>query len=216
MNAAPVGIVPTSRTGTLALAAVVVVLLATAAGCMPWPRTQFVPRVPVQQLVGSGCALNAHVPVGARLPLGRATAIVRVGEHQGRGFVELQLDVPAGTTLRLEDAAIALRAPAPAAVSTARFTAISLVDAPIVNHFSPVAAVRALQRPVDTPMVGGEIAAGASASARHYWLAAYIDLPLAPAFELELPALRAQDGSVHRLRLGFEARTVMAVAVINC
>lgn len=191
-------------------------LVSLVCGCVPLPRTQYVPDVDATQLVYATCALNTHVPVGARLPVGKAEAILELRRHQGRTYLELRLDVPPGTTLRFEDDLVELRAAGGVAPSSARFPSISWVDTPIVNSRSTVEAVRDLQRPVRSPMVGGEVGVGAARSPRHFWLATEVQIPQAPAFDVLLPPLVEEGAGLHRLRVSFRARTVVAVAVINC
>jgi len=90
---------PAARTAALAAA---LAIGAVCGGCAPWPGTRYVAVVPPGELVHSSCAFNEHVPVGVRMPVGAATALVTVAEHRGRPYLELRLDVPPGTTLRFE------------------------------------------------------------------------------------------------------------------
>lgn len=224
-----------------AVRAAALVLAAACGACAPWPTTRYVAVVPPGELVHSSCAFNAHVPVGVRMPVGAATAHVTVARHRGRPYLGLQLDVPPGTTLRFEADALEVVArrgapaggagagapaaggeQAPGPVTTARFQAISLVDNPLAQLDGTTSAdVRARQLAIDAPMPGGPgmTTAGVPVSGpttRHYWLAAYLDLAQAEAFEVRLPPLVEEGRQVHRLRAVFEPRTVVVVALLNC
>lgn len=207
----------------MAALAAALALGAACGGCAPWPGTRYVAVVPPGELVHSSCAFNEHVPVGVRMPVGAATALVTVAEHRGRPYLELRLDVPPGTTLRLETDALEVVGRRGAQESrVARFPGISLVDSPIRQLDGPVSAgVRARQLPVDATMTGGHGApvappAAPGASHRHHWLATFLEVAGAQAFEVRLPPI-VEDGRVtHRLRAVFEARTVVAVALFNC
>ena len=189
---------------------------ALSSACAPIPRTQYVPVVPDNQLVYSECAFNSHVPVGARLPVGRAVAFAKLGTHSGRTFFQVMLDVPPGTTLSLGSDLVEVDAVNSAQRSTARFPSISLIDTPIINSYSSNPAVANQQLPVSTPMVGGELVAGTSRSYRHFWLASYIEGVENQELHVLMPPLLEDGTTVHRLRIAFRPRTVVAVAVINC
>lgn len=90
---------PAARAAALAAS---LAIGAAGGGCAPWPGTRHVAVVPPGELVHSSCAFNERVPVGVRMPVGAATALVTVAERRGRPYIELRLDVPPGTTLRFE------------------------------------------------------------------------------------------------------------------
>ena len=185
-------------------------------GCVPMPRSQYVPVAASGDVVYAECVLNSHIPVGVRVPIGRAFAVLKLGEHEGRTYVELRLEVPPGTTLSLDGDLVEVETTGEPVRSQARFPSISLVDTPILNSHSMVGAVRDQQLWVGSRMVGGEVAAGSVRSHRHFWLAAYIEVARTQELKVTLPPVVEDGAAVHRLQVAFRAKTVVPVAVINC
>ena len=85
----------------------------------------------------STCALNSHVPSGLRFDLSGIDTLVYLGTHEGRGYIELRVDVPEGLTLQLERSLVKATTRGPDGVAGSDFPSVSLVDTPIVNAFIP-------------------------------------------------------------------------------
>lgn len=191
--------------GTLALA-----------GCVPHVTEDYVPDVPSESLVHSPCAFNTRLPTGARLRLGRATAIVTLSEHAGRPYVEVHFEVPPGTEIQLEDDAISLATHAGGPARSFGFPSVSLVDTPIVNSHSTLPALRAQQLPVRAPLTGAWVDAGSNRSGRHFWLATFVETGGAPTVFVTLPRMTIDAVSREGPRLAFTRRRMTAMALLNC
>jgi hypothetical protein len=191
-------------------------LMALLAACAPILTHVYVPEVPAGALVFSGCAFNSHVPIGAALKLGSASAIVSMSDHAGRAYVELHLEVPAGTEIQLEDDAISVATSASSPTTSFKFPSVSLVDTPIVNSYSKLSVVQAWQLPVNAPLVGATVHAGANQSGRHFWLATYIETGGAPSAFVTLPRLRVNTVSQAGPSVAFRRKLITAVALLNC
>lgn len=196
--------------------AVGVALVAWLGACAPHLSRVYVPQVPADALVFSACAFNSHLPVGAVFKLGSASATVSMSEHAGRAFVEVRLEVPAGTEIQFEDDLMLVTRHPSGAADTFRFPSVSLVDTPIVNSYSELPALQAQQRPVVAPLVGATVHAGANRSGRHFWLASYVETGGAPSVVVTLPRLKVNGVAQDAPRIAFRRDWVASVALVNC
>lgn len=197
---------------------VVSILLASACccSCVPIPIRLYVAEAPKSALVYSACSFNSHVPVAVKMPVGPGLATVALSKHDGRAFVELQLDLPTGVTVLFDDDALAIATASPDTSSRARFPSVSLVDAPILNSYSSVPDARKHQIPVRSPLVGGKIQMGTATSDRHFWLAAYIDTAAANEVIVTLPSFSLNGVTLQLEPVRFKAENLVGVALINC
>ncbi len=186
------------------------------AGCAPMPLTVYVPEVPAESIVRSPCAFNSHVPVGASLALGAASATVMLARHAGRSYVEVRFEVPAGTTLRLEDDAFEVSMGRGEPGVRFRFPAVSLVDSPLASAASDLPALKAQQVPPGTPLVGADPPPGVTGRGRHFWIATYVDIGKSGRVEVTLPRMRVNGDGLARVRVAFRRETMAAVALFNC
>src|SRR5689334_2463892 len=77
-------------------------LLMACGACAPVPRHLYVADVPKESLVYAYCPMNKHVPVGALFTVDGVHATVGLFSGGDRDYVEVQFDVPPGTTLTLQ------------------------------------------------------------------------------------------------------------------
>ncbi|MEO8279802.1 MAG: hypothetical protein ABI564_08930 [Ideonella sp.] len=184
--------------------------------CAPLPMSIYVADAPKSNLVYSSCSFNTHVPMAVRLTAGPVLATLSLSKHDGRPYVQLQLDVPEGVTWVFDDDTVQITTANPVTMSHARFPSVSLVDAPILNSYSSVAAAQSRQVPVRSPLVGGRLQIGATTSDRHFWLAAYVDTASAKEVVVALPGFRVNGVSTTLAPVRFRAETVLAIALMNC
>jgi len=208
----PVLVRPPSGTAIAAMLAAAVV----GAACAPLPMRLYVGETPQSTLVYSTCSFNTHVPVAVRLTAGDVLATLALAKHDGRPYVQLQLDIPTGTTVAFDDDAVSLQTVNPSTVTLSRFPSASLVDTPILNSYSTVPAAQRQQVSVRTPLVGGSLQMGARTSDRHFWLATYVDTASAEEVTVSLPRFRLNGVSTSLPPVRFRAQTVLGVALINC
>ena len=142
-------------------------------------------------------------------------ATLALAKHDGR-YVQLQLDIPPGTTVAFDDDAVSLETSSPSTVTQSRFPSVSLVDTPILNSYSTVPAAQRQQISVRTQLVGGSLQMGARTSDRHFWLATYVDTASAEEVTVSLPRFRLNGVSTSLPPVRFRAQTVLGVALINC
>ena len=190
--------------------------VALLAACVPLVTRVYVPEVPPESLVRSPCAFNSHVPIGARIMIGSATAIVRLSVHAGQTFVEVHLEVPAETEIQLEGDSVSIAAAASGLNRPFRFPNVSLVDNPIVNSYSLSPALKAHQLPVLAPLTGTTVDAGSKLTGRHFWLATFVETDGAPKLFVTLPRMKVNSVSRDGPRLEFIQRLISGVALINC
>jgi len=176
----------------------------------------YVADAPQSALVYSRCSFNTHVPVAVMLTAGPVLATLALSRQDGRSYVQLQLDIPSGATVVLDDDTVSIKTSSPSTLSQSHFPSVSLVDTPILNSYSTVLEVQRQQLPVRTPMVGGSLQIGATTSDRHFWLAAYVDTASAEEVTVSLPSFRLNGVSTSLAPVLFRAQTVLGVAIINC
>ena len=195
------------------------VLLASAvllAACAPVHQVLYVPQSPDGELQYSTCAFNKHVPVALRIRTAEIQVTVALGTNDRGEFVEVHFEVPEGKTIVLLEDFVELTVGTPAQSTRSRFPTVSLVDTPIVNSFSSLAAVKAQQVPVSTPLVGQDLFAGNLPFSRNFWLATYVAPSSANEFLLTLPKF-AVNGVVASLKpIKFRQQSIVGVALINC
>lgn len=143
-------------------------------------------------------------------------ATLAFSKHDRRSYVQLQLDIPTGATVVLDDDSISLKTSSPSTVTQSHFPSVSMVDTPILNSYSTVAAIQRQQVPVRTPLVGGSLQIGAASSDRHFWLAAYVDTDSAEEVTVSLPSFRLNGVTTSFTPVHFRAQTVLGVALLNC
>ena len=163
----------------------------------------------------STCALNSHVPSGLRFDLSGIDTLVYLGTHEGRGYIELRVDVPEGLTLQLESSLVKATTRGPDGVAGSDFPSVSLVDTPIVNAFSTVPDVRARQLPPTIALVGGRLQAGNRSSGLHYG-SPPIDVKSASEVVIMLPAFRINGTLSVPPRIHFKRQSMVGVATFNC
>jgi len=176
----------------------------------------YAPDVPGGKVLYSTCTFNSHVPVGISIGAAGIEVMLSLAKHDGRDFAEARFDVPEGKTVVLQDSSVQLDTAEPRTSTRAEFPAVSLVDTPIVNLFSVVPAVRMQQLPTTAPLVGQRVTIGSLSSARHFWLATYVDTASADDVWLTLPRFTVNDIPASLPPLHFHRQTVVAIAVFNC
>jgi hypothetical protein len=164
----------------------------------------------------SSCTFNKHIPIGISISEAGIEAIVSLGKHEGRDFVEVRLDVPAGKTIVLQENSIRLETTVPQSSSRAEFPLVSLVDTPIVNNYSAVPGIQQQHLPITAPLVGGQLVVGGVSYIRHFWLATYVQIGSAKEVWLTLPRFTVDSVPTAFSQIHFQRQTVVAVAVINC
>jgi hypothetical protein len=194
-------------------------LLATVTlvvACAPLAQSVYVPRAEGGVVEYSPCAFNSQVPIGLRLNGAGIQAHIKLAEHEGRRYVELRLEVPQGTTVQLLAPRLSIRSGQPSASFIAEFPTASLVDTPIVNASSPVAAVQSLQLAPTAPLVGGLVQAGRHSANRSFWFASYLPPGAAEELVVELPAMTVNKVAHTFAPIHFTRESRVVVALINC
>ena len=174
----------------------------------------YVADAPQADLITSACAFNTHVPLAVKLQAGPVVASLSLSRHDGRPYLELQLDIPDGVTLMFQDDVVRLSTGNPDSLGQARFPNVGLVGTPILNSLRPATAQ--YQVPVLSPLVGGLLQMGAKTSPRHFWLATYVDIGSADEVTVTLPSLRLNGVHTVLAPVRFKAQTVLGVALMNC
>jgi hypothetical protein len=188
----------------------------STAGCAPLPQQVYAPDVPGGKVLHSPCTFNGHVPVGVSIAAAGIEVIVSLARHEGREFVEARFDVPEDKTLVLQDGLVQIDTADPKTSARAEFSAVSLVDTPIVNLYSAVPALRMQQLPIAAPLVGQQVVAGSLSSGRHFWLATYVETASAKDVWLSLPKFTVNGIPSSLPRLHFYRQPVVAIALFNC
>lgn len=200
----------------LRIAAVFLASAALLAACVPVPRVLYVPQSPDGELQYSTCAFNKHVPVALRLRTAEVQVTVALGTNDRGEFVEVHFEVPAGKTIVLLEDFVELTAGTPAQSARSRFPTVSLVDTPIVNSFSSLAAMKVHQVPISTPLVGQDLIVGHLPFGKNFWLATYVAPSSASEFLLKLPKF-AVNGAVASLQpIKYRQQSFVGFALINC
>jgi hypothetical protein len=184
--------------------------------CVPFPMTVYVPDAQSGQPVYSTCSFNKAVPVGVELVVSGVRATVSVVEIDWRGYVELRLDVPAASTVLLDDGLIAIDDRSAGRIESASFPRVSLVDGPIRNIDSVAPALRQFMQPISAPLVGAHIEMANVSFDRHFWMAARLAQRPPNEFWLTLPAFRVNGVPARFPQLHFTRRTTLGVALMNC
>ncbi len=198
--------------------AVVSMLVAAvfSSACAPVPMRIYVADVPQVALVYSQCSFNTHIPVAVKLTAQAVTATLALSKNDGRPYVQLQLDIPTGTTVAFDDDIVIVETSSPSSVSQSRFPSVSLVDTPIVNSTSSVPAFQRLQIAVRSPLEGGSLRIGTHTSARHFWLATYVETASAEDVTVSLPGFSLNGTHTSFSPVRFRAQTLLGVALMNC
>jgi hypothetical protein len=192
------------------------ILALVAVACVPVPMQVYAPDVPGGKVIYSSCAFNSHVPIGVSVSAAGIEAIVSLGSHEGRPYLEARLDIPEGKTLTLQDGIVEIATTDPQSSGRAEFAVVSLVDTPIVNNYSAVPGLREQRLAITAPLVGKSTMAGNVAFDRHFWLATYVETASAQDVWLTLPRFTINGVSASLPPLHFRCRPVVVAAVVNC
>jgi len=184
--------------------------------CAPLPQQVYVPRADGGTVEYSTCSFNSHVPVGIALVGHGVKAHVQLAERDGLRYVELQLEVPDGTTVNLQSSRIEIRAINPAQSFIAEFPTASLVGNPIVNSTSPVPEVRSRQLSPTARLVGGSVQAGNNSSNRSFWFATYFGKTSAEEIVVTLPKFIVNELPYSLPPIHFARKSMVVVALLNC
>ena len=197
--------------------AAALVLLATAAGCVPLLLTGWVADPGQGTPVHSACTLDNTVPDAVSVPVQGLRALASLRQGGSRAFVEVRFDVPPGLTLMLDDDLIEVRTAAAGPARQVRFPNVSLVDGPIVNSYSTSSAIAPYQVPVRTPLVGGRTVIQGAAWDRHFWIAAPVaERPLPDALWITLPGFTVNATPARIPALHYRQRRLLVAAPLNC
>jgi hypothetical protein len=192
------------------------ILVWVAAGCAPIPTQVYAPDVPGAKVVYSSCAFNSHVPIGVSVGAAGIEALVSLSSHEGRPYVEVRLDIAEGKTVTLQNGTIEIATTDPQSSGRAAFAVVSLVDAPIVNNYSPVPGLQEQRLAITAPLVGQSLVVGNVSFNRHFWLATYIETASAQDVWLTLPRFTINGVEASLPPLHFRRKPMLVVAVINC
>jgi hypothetical protein len=191
---------------------IAVVLLCAA--CAPVPQYRYVPDAADGKVVYAYCRLNSHVPVGVEVTREGVQTIVSLARNDGRDYVELQFDVPAGKTVVLQSNALELDRGDSQPAQESVFPNVSLVDTPIVNSQAP--SMQSLMLPIGAPLVGATFGPGPSSPNKNFWLATYVDTLSAHDVWITLPAFTINGTPVRLDRFHMQRRLLVIIALINC
>lgn len=192
------------------LAGICSVLLCTA--CVVMPTHVYVADAGAGIPVYERCSLTPDLPMGVKVQRRHVQAIVSVA-HQQRDLVEVQFDIPEGTTAILRGNTIQVDrrdGTAPALGTIANINPV----APARYPETPV--IQKLTLPVDTPMLGGRLRMGNNSSDKHYWVAAPFGDLSADDVWITLPEL-VVDGVPTRFdEIHFARRLAIGRGLFNC
>ena len=201
----------TAPTTALFLAAAI-----SCSACAPIPMQVYVAVAPESNIIYSSCVYNTHVPTGVRVSAGDVSANVSLSKYKGNSYVQLRLDIPSGTTLKFDDDVVQITTENPRTSSQAVLPNISLVDTPIVNSYSNMAAIQKLWLPVRAQLVGERLYAGGNGFDKHFWLATYVDTSSATDINIEFPRFSLNGVPTQAIQVRFKSQILVAVALINC
>lgn len=192
--------------------ATLIVTLACA-GCVAIPMQAYVADAAEGSPVYEQCSFNSSVPVGVKVAQPGIEAVVSIVQHTGRGFVAVQFDVPPGKTLvlRRDSIRIDARNAEPAVQAT-----IANINPARPAVYDDPPAIRKLLLPVDTPLQGGRINAGAASSNKHYWIAAPFEGWLAGDVWITLPTFTINGVEASFREIQFHRRFMIGTALFNC
>jgi hypothetical protein len=164
-----------------------------AASCAPLPMHVYVPHAGNGTVQYSTCAFNSHVPAGVTFEVAGVGAVVYLGEHDRRNYIQMRIEVPEDKTLVLNSASFEVVTYRPNSAFRAEFPSASLVDTPIVNAFSSVPSLQTQQMPPTAALVGSKVQAGKNYSGRYFWFATYVDIKFAEEALITLPSFKVND-----------------------
>jgi hypothetical protein len=191
-----------------------IALFLTCGACAPVPQHRYVADVPKDSVVYASCPANKHVPVGALFTVDGVHATVGLFRAGNRDYVEVQFDVPPGTTLTLQSAVLKLTHGT--VTNDSVIPNVSIGNYRIEDRYSTNPAMQKDMPPATTPMVGGRVGEGEFESDKHYWLATYVDAAKADDVWITLPPFSI-NGTPERLDpIHFKRRLITIIAMINC
>jgi hypothetical protein len=194
--------------------AVLVVLFCNA--CAPVPRHLYVPDGSDGKVLYSQCPMNGHLPVGVVFTREGVQVTVRLGEHDARDYVDVQLEIPEGKTVVLRTYTIKLDRRDSRPMRESALPNINPVGPSIVTSYSRDPAWQKEMLPLSTPLVGSTTVDHAMVLHKNFWFAAYIDPASAQDIWITLPELTINGKPVSMEDLHFRRRLMILVALINC
>ncbi len=197
---------------------VLLVLAATlCAACAPLPMERYVPEAAGGRLFYVSCPYNKHIPDGIEFAFDDVKLFASIWPGDGRHYIQLRFDVPAGKVVQLHGDRIVLASSSGNILGEAKFDRVSLVDTPLWSDYYDSPALQQYRVAVNDPMVGKTaVFNGMLPMARHFWLAAYLEQTPPADLRITLPAFAINGNETEIPPILFRKETFLGFALINC
>jgi hypothetical protein len=191
-------------------------LAASTAACVPLPVHVYAPDPSAGTVTYSSCTLDGSLPAGVKLPTPGFGTTVALDQGDAGGVLRVELDMPPGITLVLDDDVVRIDRGAALPAIEARIPNVSQVDVPGINHYGDEPAVRQPFLPVRSPLIGGRTSAGARSWDKRYWIGVRVDVQKAEDVTVSLPGFTINGTPAQFPPAHFHRQQMVAIASFNC